>query len=94
MLIRMLLSYAFAITFSAQANAQERPAKPIHNFREPGATPKDRFAAFANVPTVAGCAIAAAADFSMDIWRGLFAPAKSNLQQWEEAERDNAITAE
>ena len=48
------------------------------DFRALAVTSKERFAAFANVPTVAESAIAGVGDFTIDIWWGLLAPAKTD----------------
>ena len=48
------------------------------DFRALAVTSKERFAAFANVPTVAESEIPGVADFNMEIWWGLLAPAKTD----------------
>ena len=48
------------------------------DFRALAVTSKERFAAFANVPTVSESAIPGVADFNMEIWWGLLAPAKTD----------------
>ena len=48
------------------------------DFRALAVTSKERFAAFANVPTVAESEIPGVADFNIEIWWGLLAPAKTD----------------
>jgi tripartite-type tricarboxylate transporter receptor subunit TctC len=48
------------------------------DFRALAVTSKERFAAFANVPTVAESNIPGVGDFTIDIWWGLLAPAKTD----------------
>lgn len=48
------------------------------DFRALAVTSKERFSSFPTVPTVAESAIAGVGEFSMDIWWGLLAPAKTD----------------
>ena len=48
------------------------------DFRALAVTSKERFGAFPNVPTVAESGIPGAADFTMEIWWGLLAPARTD----------------
>lgn len=48
------------------------------DFRALAVTSKERFGAFPNVPTVAESGIQGAAEFTMEIWWGLLAPARTD----------------
>ncbi len=47
-------------------------------FRALAVTSRERFSAYPNVPTVAESGISGLADYSMDIWWGLLAPARTD----------------
>jgi tripartite-type tricarboxylate transporter receptor subunit TctC len=61
------------------------------DFRALAVTSRERFGAFPTVPTVAESGIAALADYSMEIWWGVLAPAKTDPRILDKLH--NALTA-
>ena len=71
-----MLAKEVEVSFSTPAAGE--PHIRSGELRALAVTARERFAAFADVPTIAESGLAGLADFNMEIWWGLLAPAKTD----------------
>ena len=71
-----MLAKEVEVSFSTPAAVE--PHIRSGELRALAVTARERFAAFADVPTIAESGLAGLADFNMEIWWGLLAPAKTD----------------